>query len=201
MEDTADRFQDGPTPRAEVVDINGERVGGILAAYPGGIVVIATDTSPAIAYRVPSEAITNDDGNTIILNVPKGALAPMSPAEATGAGVSRGAEGSESSGYGTVDTDADVGQPGPPVTREPRGEPLPDERICQDVRDRLTQHVETRAPGIQISVVNGEVTLEGSVGSPRAKDLAQDVAGAVAGVSEVRNLLHIAEDRDRDQAQ
>ena len=118
-------------------------------------------------------------------------------------GDTSGDEGSETTGYGWYGghgpgaTDADVGQPGPPVARQPAGEAFPDERIRGGVRERLARIGEIDPASVRVSVVNGEVTLEGAVPSHRAKGLAEDAAGDVAGATDVRNLLRVVPDPAR----
>jgi osmotically-inducible protein OsmY len=45
--------------------------------------------------------------------------------------------------------------------------------------------------GLRASVVDGVVTLEGSVSDERLKSLAGEIAEAVHGVDEVENRLHL----------
>src|SRR5690606_14406620 len=56
-----------------------------------------------------------------------------------------------------------------------------DQRILEDVCDTLTDDWNLDASGIQVTVENGEVTLDGTVGSRfdkrRAEDCAEDVSG------------------------
>lgn len=69
----------------------------------------------------------------------------------------------------------------------------PDTRIADDICDRLTRHGWIDATDIEVRVENGEVTLEGTVDSRRAKRLAEDVADSVSGVQDVHNRLRIAQ--------
>ena len=61
----------------------------------------------------------------------------------------------------------------------------------QEVASRLTQHGQIDASGIEITVDDGEVLLEGSVDSEETKRLAQEALESVAGVSSVQNLLDV----------
>jgi len=81
--------------------------------------------------------------------------------------------------------------PGPYVGRGPRGYQRSDERIREELHDRLTAHGHVDATDIECQVANGEVTLTGYVSSRRAKHLAEDVAGDIAGVRDVHNQLRI----------
>lgn len=79
--------------------------------------------------------------------------------------------------------------PGPFAGRGPRGYQRSDERIREDVSERLAQHGQLDASDVEVQVVGGEVTLTGSVPSRHAKRLAEDVAECVFGVREVHNQL------------
>lgn len=69
----------------------------------------------------------------------------------------------------------------------------PDERIREVVNELLTDHDGVDATEIEVTVQDGEVTLEGSVGSRWEKRLAADIAGSCRGVHDVHNRLRIAE--------
>lgn len=93
--------------------------------------------------------------------------------------------------------------PGPYAGHGPRGYQRADERIKDEVCDRLTQHGRIDARDIDVSVSNGEVTLRGSVNGRHAKRQAEDVAESVSGVREVRNELRTSSgalDTDRRAA-
>ena len=81
----------------------------------------------------------------------------------------------------------------PPTRR--RGYRRSDERIKEDVCERLTQHGQIDASGMQIDVKDCEVTLRGSVSDRRTKRMAEDVAEGVAGVRDVRNELRVGQDQ------
>ena len=76
--------------------------------------------------------------------------------------------------------------------RGPRNDQRSDERIREDVCERLTRHREIDASDIDIDVREGVVTLSGHVEDKHAKRLAEDVAEEVMGVVEVRNELKAA---------
>jgi hypothetical protein len=73
----------------------------------------------------------------------------------------------------------------------PRGYARSDERIREDVSDRLTEDWEIDASDIEVSVRNGEVTLSGTVNTRDEKRRAEDLAEAVPGVRHVQNNLRI----------
>ncbi len=66
-----------------------------------------------------------------------------------------------------------------------------DDRIEEDICDRLTQHGQLDARDIDLKVNNGEVTLKGTVPDRRMKRLAEDIALNVPGVFDVQNQLRI----------
>jgi osmotically-inducible protein OsmY len=73
----------------------------------------------------------------------------------------------------------------------PRGYQRTDDRIREDVNDRLTQHGEIDATEIEVSVNQGEVTLSGTVDNRWTKRLAEDIVEEVSGVRNVVNLLRV----------
>lgn len=88
-------------------------------------------------------------------------------------------------------------EPGPLTGLGPRGYTRSDDRIREDICDRLTRHGRIDATDVQINVRNGEVTLEGRVDSRDAKRLAEDVAESVDGVRDVIN--HLKANRGADE--
>lgn len=82
--------------------------------------------------------------------------------------------------------------PGPFAGKGPRGYRRSDERIMEDVCERLTQHGQIDASDIEVEVHNGEVTLKGTVRDRRMKRMADDIADSVFGVNDVHNQLHLS---------
>lgn len=80
---------------------------------------------------------------------------------------------------------------GPYTGLGPRGYHRSDERIHEEVCERLTEHGDIDARDIEVSVSEAEVTLSGTVASRTQKRLAEDVADTVSGVVEVHNRLRI----------
>lgn len=76
--------------------------------------------------------------------------------------------------------------------RGTKGYKRSDDRIREDVNDRLSEQDDFDPSEIEVSVSNGEVTLSGSVEFRRAKFLAEELADDVGGVSEVHNQLRIS---------
>jgi len=81
--------------------------------------------------------------------------------------------------------------PGPYTGRGPKGYQRSDDRIREDVSDRLTAHGEIDASDIEVRIQAAEVTLTGFVDSRAAKRAAEDLAEDVPGVREVHNQLRV----------
>ncbi len=79
----------------------------------------------------------------------------------------------------------------------PRGYTRSDDRIREDVSDRLTDNPILDASEIEVSVLSGEVTVAGSVDSRYSKRLAEDLADEVSGVKHVQNNLRVRETQAR----
>ena len=77
----------------------------------------------------------------------------------------------------------------------PRGYRRSDERIREDVNDRLSDRSDLDASDVEVAVANGEVTLTGNVNSRRDKRLAEDMAENVSGVQNVENRLRVNQQR------
>lgn len=76
--------------------------------------------------------------------------------------------------------------------RGPRGYVRSDERIADDLADRLTRDPRIDASEIELEVKNCEVTLRGTVESRSMKYLAEDLADSILGVRDVHNSLRVA---------
>lgn len=75
--------------------------------------------------------------------------------------------------------------------RGPRGYARSDERIREDVNDRLTDDWMIDATDIEVEVSDREVTLSGHVSSRSDKRRAEDLAENVSGVTHVQNNLRV----------
>jgi osmotically-inducible protein OsmY len=71
----------------------------------------------------------------------------------------------------------------------PKGYVRSDERIREDICDRLSDDDEVDASDITVSVKEGIVTLEGTVPDRRTKHRAEDIADSTSGVRDVSNSL------------
>jgi hypothetical protein len=76
--------------------------------------------------------------------------------------------------------------------RGPKGYQRADERIREDVCDRLTDDPDIDASDLTVQVKNCEVTLEGTVQDRQTKRRAEDCAEAVPGVKQVHNRLQVS---------
>ena len=77
--------------------------------------------------------------------------------------------------------------------RGPKGYRRSDERIEEEVCERLTIHPAIDASEIEVSVSSGDVTLKGTVESRAEKHLAESMTETVSGVKEVDNQLRITQ--------
>ena len=75
--------------------------------------------------------------------------------------------------------------------RGPRNYQRSDERIREEVCERLAHHPDIDATDIDIRVQNGEVTLQGHVSDRWGKRWAEDVAEGIFGVKEVHNQIRV----------
>lgn len=75
--------------------------------------------------------------------------------------------------------------------RGPKGYTRSDDRIREDVCDRLSDDPRVDASNIEVTVSNGEVTLAGTVDARDVKRRAEDCAEDVSGVKNVQNNLRV----------
>lgn len=75
--------------------------------------------------------------------------------------------------------------------RGPKNYQRSDERIREEVCERLTMDHDVDATEIDVQVSSGVVTLDGTVSERRAKRIAEDLAERVYGVSDVQNNLRV----------
>lgn len=80
--------------------------------------------------------------------------------------------------------------------RGPKNYTRSDERIKEDINDRLTDHSYLDASDIDVEVRNGEVTLTGFVNSRRDKRMAEDIVENISGVKNVENRLRVQQQND-----
>jgi osmotically-inducible protein OsmY len=78
----------------------------------------------------------------------------------------------------------------------PRSYQRSDERIGEDINDRLSDDPFIDASDIEVNVRNGEVILTGTVESSETKRRAVDVGESVSGVRNVENRLRVKRNTD-----
>lgn len=86
--------------------------------------------------------------------------------------------------------------PGPYTGVGPKGYERSDERLCDEVCERMAQHGHLDASNIHVDIEKGEATLTGIVNTRREKRLAEDITESVFGVKDVHNQLRI-KDQER----
>ncbi len=89
---------------------------------------------------------------------------------------------------------------GPHRGRGPQHYKRPDDRIIEEVVERLTHHSWIDATDIHVSCNDGEVTLSGTIMNREMKRLAEDEAYCVWGVRDVQNQLRITSSGTTQQA-
>jgi osmotically-inducible protein OsmY len=75
--------------------------------------------------------------------------------------------------------------------RGPRGYQRGDDRIREDICDRLTDDPRIDAADLEVHVKNGEVTLTGAVRTKEEKRFSEDLVERITGVREVNNNLKV----------
>jgi len=75
--------------------------------------------------------------------------------------------------------------------RGPKNYTRSDDRIKEDINDRLTDYAYIDASEIDVQVANGEVVLTGTVETRYEKRMAEDVAEGVSGVRNVENRIRV----------
>jgi osmotically-inducible protein OsmY len=75
--------------------------------------------------------------------------------------------------------------------RGPKGYKRSDERIREDINDRLSDDHYVDASDVDVKVEGGDVILSGTVESRAAKRRAEDIVEAISGVSNVENRIRV----------
>ena len=75
--------------------------------------------------------------------------------------------------------------------RGPKNYQRSDERIREEVCERLTMDHDIDATELEVEVQSGVVVLSGSVNERHAKRLAEDIADSVRGVKDVQNNIRV----------
>jgi len=87
------------------------------------------------------------------------------------------------------------------LVRNPKNYTRSDERIREDVCDRLSLSSEVDPSEVEVMVSNGEVTLTGTVQDRQMKFKTEELADDVAGVHEVHNQLRVRREQPGAKAQ
>ena len=82
----------------------------------------------------------------------------------------------------------------------PRSYTRSDERLLEDINERLTEDDYLDATEITVRCVNGVITLEGTVAERWMKHRAEDLADASSGVKQVDNRIQV-QSQSQSQAQ
>lgn len=101
---------------------------------------------------------------------------------AVGYGPGRQVNGPSGGGYGTGGGFRGKG---------PKGYQRSDERLTEDINERLTYDDDVDASEISVAVSGGEATLTGTVNSRHEKRRAEDLADDVSGITHVQNNLRV----------
>ena len=99
-----------------------------------------------------------------------------------------------------------IGRPPSPegryAGRGPKGYQRSDERLKEEACEQLTADPDVDASEVEVSVQNGEVTLEGTVHTRNMKRAAEDCVEAISGVQQVHNRLRVESNEfGRDEGQ
>lgn len=76
--------------------------------------------------------------------------------------------------------------------RGPKGFQRSDERIKEEICERLVQNINADLSEIELKVQNGDVTLSGSVQDKHLKRVVEDITESVMGVKDVNNQIRIS---------
>lgn len=95
--------------------------------------------------------------------------------------------------------DAETNSPQPKSFRGdgPRAYVRSDERILQDIHERLTADHHVDASRIDVGISNGEVTLSGWVPKRNMKVRAEHIVAQISGVKDVANSIRVVLVGDR----
>jgi len=77
----------------------------------------------------------------------------------------------------------------------PRSYTRSDERMLEDINERLTEDDYLDASDLTVRCVNGVITLEGTVAERWMKHRAEDLADASSGVKQVDNRIQVQSQR------
>lgn len=90
-------------------------------------------------------------------------------------------------------------EPGRRQWRAPLGYQRSDQRIYEDLCDRLAEHPYVDPRNVRVKVENCVVTLEDTVWTRQEKHLAEDLADSIPGVKDVVNQIRVGRKEQADQ--
>lgn len=96
-----------------------------------------------------------------------------------------------SSTYGT-------GSQGQFAGKGPKGYKRSDERLIEDISERLSDHPRIDASEIEVRIEEGIAILTGTVSDRQCKRLAEEISESVSGVRDVRNELRLQSNASQD---
>lgn len=121
---------------------------------------------------------------------------PMGMGSATG-NYGRSGYGAEQQYRGERFGQGTYGTQGRYQGRGPRNYTRSDERITEELNERLTDDSDIDASDITVRVSNGMVTLEGTVEDRWMKHRAEDIADSCSGVKDVTNSIRVVSRNER----
>jgi len=105
------------------------------------------------------------------------------------------ARGGGYEGYGTADAGSSGGSSsmarGPHWGKGPKGYKRSDERIKEDVCERLAQQGHVDASDVEVRVQNGEITLSGTVSDRNDKRRIEELVENLSGVDDIKNEIRV----------
>jgi hypothetical protein len=80
--------------------------------------------------------------------------------------------------------------------RGPKGYKRSDERLKEDISERLMQDYQIDAGEVSVEVQSGKVTLDGTVPARHMKHMIEDLVDGCPGVQDIDNRVRVARDND-----
>jgi hypothetical protein len=114
-----------------------------------------------------------------------------------------GSYGSSTYGSGSYGQGRQSGQGGQGqfAGKGPKGYKRNDQRVIEDISERLSDHPQIDASEIEIRLEEGVAVLTGTVSDRQSKRLAEEIAESVSGVQDVRNELRLQNGSNQESDQ
>lgn len=109
-------------------------------------------------------------------------------------------QGYSQGNYGSQGTYGSQGDGGRSQFRAPKGYTRSDDRIREDICDRLGTLSGVDPSEVEVAVRDGEVTISGTVRERWQKHQIENTADAISGVKDVHNQLRVKQQDDRSDA-